>query len=154
MTRNHRSTVIIDKAYKAFFHCNDYLHWAHRPDQVFHSTFILAPEVEFKLALHQHNEGYDTDNISDLPQLLKRMAHIHVATTTNEDSINPSGFQGGAAPTSPPTLTRKAAESLFHRLAQKCLNFNDIPPTVMECGDEDRMEGYLSTAPLDDEVWF
>ena len=25
MARNHRSTVIIDKVYKAFFHCDEYL---------------------------------------------------------------------------------------------------------------------------------
>ena len=51
---------------KAFLHCDDDLHWAHGLDQVLHSTFILALEVEFELALHQHDEGYDTD-IYDLP---------------------------------------------------------------------------------------
>ena len=73
MAGNYRSTVIIDKVYKAFFHCDDYLHWAHRPDKVLHYTFILALEVEFKLALHQHDEGYDTDNIYDLPPVLKKL---------------------------------------------------------------------------------
>ena len=77
----------MDKVYKAFFHCNDYLHWIHRPD-------------------------YDNDNIYDLPQMFKRTAHIHVVTTTNEGSIGPSGFQGGAASTSPSTLTERAVGSL------------------------------------------
>ena len=95
MARNHRSTVIIDKVYKAFFHCNDYHHWALRPDQVLHSTFILALEVEFELALHQHDEGYDIDNIYDLPPMLKNTACIHAVTSTNEGSIDPSGSQGG-----------------------------------------------------------
>ena len=67
MARDHRSTLIIDKIYKAVFHCDDYLHWAHKPDQVLHCTFILSLEVKLELSLHQHNEGYDTDNIYDLP---------------------------------------------------------------------------------------
>ena len=45
MAGNHRSTVIIDKVYKVFFHCDDYLQWAHKSDQVLHSTFILPLEV-------------------------------------------------------------------------------------------------------------
>ena len=67
LARNHRSTVIIDKVYKAFFHCDDYLHWVNRPDQILHSSFILTLKVKFELALHQHDEGYDIDNIYDLP---------------------------------------------------------------------------------------
>ena len=55
MVGNHRSTVIIDKVYNAFFHCDDYLHWAHRPDQVLLSMFILALEVKLEIALYQHN---------------------------------------------------------------------------------------------------
>ena len=82
MVGNHRSTVIIDKVNKAFYHCDDYLHWARRPDQVLHSTFMLALEAEFELALHQHKEGYDTENIYDLLQPLKRTACIHMVTTT------------------------------------------------------------------------
>ena len=76
MARNHRCTVIIVNVYKAFFHCDDYLLWAHRPDPVLHSTIILALEVEFELALHQQDECYDTDSIYDLPQQLKRTAHL------------------------------------------------------------------------------
>ena len=84
MAGNHRSTVVIDKVYKAFFHCDDYLHWAQRPDQVLHSPFTVALAVKSELALHQHDEGYDTDNVYDLPQLLKRTACIHAVITTNK----------------------------------------------------------------------
>ena len=28
-----------------------------------------------------------------------------------------------------------------------------MPPTIMECDDEDEGEEYFPTAPLDDEVW-
>ena len=153
MAGNHRSTVIMDKVYKAFFHCNDYHYWAHRPDQALHSTFILALEVKFELALHQQNEGYDTDNIYYLPKPLKRPTCSHVVTTKNKGSIDPWGSQGGSACTPPLTRTGRAVEPLSHRLAWKCLNFSDMPPTIMECKDEDKEEEYFPTAPLDEEVW-
>ena len=94
MAGNHRSTVIKDKVYKAFFHCDDYFHLANRPDQVLHSTIILALDIKFEMALHQQDEGYDTDNIYDVPQLFKRTACIHVVITTNEGPIDPWGSQG------------------------------------------------------------
>ena len=121
MARNHRSTVIIDKVYKTFLLCDDYLHWAIRPDQVLHSTFILALEVEFELALHQDNEGYLNDNIHDLPQMLERTAPLHSVTTTDEGSIDPSGFQGGAASTSPLTPTGRAVEPPIPQISSEML---------------------------------
>ena len=151
MARNHRSTVIIDKDYKTFFHCDDYLHWAHRSDQVLHSTFILALEVKLQLALYQDDEGYDTDNIYDLLPMLKRAAHIHAVTTTNEGSINPSGSQGDSAFIPPLTLTGRAAGSPSYRLAWKCLNFDGIFPTIMGYSGEDEEEEYFPTASRDDE---
>ena len=149
MAGNHRFTVIIDKIYKAFFHCNNCLHWAFRSDQVLHSTFILAPEVEFELVLHQHGEGYDTDNICDLPPMLKRTACIHAVTSTNEDSIDPSGSKGVAESIPPSTPTGRTTGPPFYRSAQKCLKFDDIPPTIKECDNKGEEEEHFPTAPLD-----
>ena len=153
MARNPRSTVIIGKVYKVFFQCDDYLHWANSPDKVLCSTFILALEVNFELALHQHNEGYDTDNIYDLPPMPKRTACIQAVITTNMSSIDPSGSHGGAVSIPPSTLTGEIGGLLFYRSAQKCLNFNDMPPTIMEFDDQDEEEEYFLRASLDDEVW-
>ena len=113
----------------------------------------MALKVKFELALHQHNEGYDTDNIYDLSQLLKKATNILVVAITNKGSIYSSGSQGGEASTHPLTPTRRAVEPLFHRWAHKYLNFNDMPPTIMECYYQDKEEEYFPTAPLDDEVW-
>ena len=89
---------------------------AHGPDQVLHSNFILTMEVEFELVLHQHNEGYATDNNYDLPQLLTRTAHIYVVTSTNEGFFDPSGSQGGAAPI-PPLSQLEDQQDQFYRMA-------------------------------------
>ena len=62
----------------------------------------------------------------------------------NEGPINPSGSQRGAVSTSLLTLTGRAVETPFHRLPWKCLNFDNMPPTVMECDDEDKEK---STSP-------
>ena len=81
------------------------------------------------------------------------MACIHVVTTTNEGSINSLGPKGDAVPTSPLTLTERSAESPFHSSVQKHLNFNVMPPTIMECKDEEKRKSASPQHPLDDEVW-
>ena len=40
---NYRSTVVLNRVYKALFHCDDFLHWAHRPDQILLATIMFAP---------------------------------------------------------------------------------------------------------------
>ena len=45
---NHRSTVILNKVYKAFFHYDDFLHCAYSPDQNLLAMFMLALEIEFE----------------------------------------------------------------------------------------------------------
>ena len=102
MARNIQVYSNYRQGLQGIFHCSDYLQWAYRPDQVLLSTFILALELEFELALHQHNEGYDTDNIYNL-QSPPQMRVVLI----------PSGSQGGAASTSPLTLTGRAVEPYF-----------------------------------------
>ena len=116
--RNHRSTVIIDKIYKAFFNFDDLLHWAHRPDEILHSTFIVALEIEFKLALHLQDEGYATDNNYDLPQPLQTTACVYVVTSTTKAS--PHGIYSTNLPNHPdrkgsgtPTLKNGPKTSQF-----------------------------------------
>ena len=94
----------------------------------------------FELALHQHNKGYDSENIYDLPPMLKRTAHIHMVTSTNKGPIDPLGSQGGVMSISPSTPTGRTSSTLFHRLAQKFLNIDEMPLTLMECYDEDKDE--------------
>ena len=44
---NHRATMILNKA---FLHCEDFLHWAYKPNLP--ATFLLALDIEFKRGLY------------------------------------------------------------------------------------------------------
>ena len=72
---------------------------------------------------HHHNEGYDTDNIYILPQMLKRDVCIHVVTMANEGSINTSGFLGGAASISSIYLNRKSRGTPILQIGLKVHKF-------------------------------
>ena len=135
MARYHMTTVISDNLYKTFLHCDDYLLWAHRPDQVLHSTFILALEVKFKLALYQLNEGCDTDNIYDLPPVHKISAPVYEVTTTNKHSTDPSGSKGMQQHLCPHQPSQEEQDSQWH-----APNHHGV------------WQGRHPTAPLDDKV--
>ena len=62
---NHRSTLILDKVYMAFFHCKDFLHWAYTPNLP--ATFLLTLEIKFEKGLYLQKEGSDTDVNYDFP---------------------------------------------------------------------------------------
>ena len=59
VTRTHRAIIILDKVYKAFFHCEDFINWAYKLHLT--HTFVLVLEIEFKRGLYQHDESYDAD---------------------------------------------------------------------------------------------
>ena len=59
VARNHRAMMILNKVYKAFFHCRDFINWTYKPNLT--ATFLLALEIEFKRELYLHDEDYDTD---------------------------------------------------------------------------------------------
>ena len=89
VTGNHRATMILDKVYKALFHCEDFLYWAYKPNLP--GTFLLALKVEFEKVLHLHNESYDTDVNYNLPQPFKKTACIYVVASVAETSFGPMG---------------------------------------------------------------
>ena len=60
MAGTYRSTVFLDRVHTAIFHSEDFLDWAHRPDQILLSTFLLALEIKFEGLLYLHDEGYET----------------------------------------------------------------------------------------------
>ena len=57
--------MILKMVYKAYFYCEDFLHWAYKPNLP--ATFLLALENEFENGLYLHDEGYDTDVNYGLP---------------------------------------------------------------------------------------
>ena len=58
----YRSTVVLNRVYKAFFHSEDFLHWGHRPDQILLAMLMLALEIKLKQALFLHDIGYKTSD--------------------------------------------------------------------------------------------
>ena len=58
--------MILNKVYKAFFYCEDFLHWAYKPNLL--AMFLEALEIKFERGLYLHDEGYDNDANYDLPQ--------------------------------------------------------------------------------------
>ena len=70
VVRNHRTTMILNKVYKAFFHCEDFINWAFKPNRA--CKLLLAFEIKFERGLYLHDEGYDIDANYNLPQHLKR----------------------------------------------------------------------------------
>ena len=148
--RNHRTTMILDKLYKAFFHCEDFLQWAYKPSLP--ATFLLAFEIMFERGLYLHNEGYDTDVDYDLPQPLKKTDYIYVVTSTAETSFDPMGYQRSAIPAFMSTPIGRPAEPLLLQMVHRHLNFDDSPPPAV-VPDDDKEEEDFPTALLDDLVW-
>ena len=90
VARNHRATIILDKVYKAFFHCKDFIHWTYKPNLP--ATFLLALEIKLKRGLYHIDEGYDTDANYHLPQPLKKTANIYVVTAAAKTSFGSTGY--------------------------------------------------------------
>ena len=112
MARNYRSIIILDKVYKAFVHCDDFLHWAFRAN--LSAMFMLALEIKLEGALYLHNEGYKTDDDYGLPQPLNKPTHINKGPSVAEASFDSVGYQGSTIPASPSTLKRRPADSPLH----------------------------------------
>ena len=76
--------------------------------------FLLALEIEFEKGLYLHNAGYDTDVNYDLPQPLKKSAHMYVVTSVAETSFNPMGYQGSTVSIFPSALKGRSMEPPFY----------------------------------------
>ena len=98
MDSSHRSTFILNKAYKEFFHCDDF-HWAYRPVQNLLPMFMLALEIKFERVPYLHDEGYKTSDDYDLCQPLNKSTHIYAVPSVAAASFNPTDYQTPMIPT-------------------------------------------------------
>ena len=60
-----------------------------------------------------HDKGYDTDADYDLPQPLKKTAHVYAITAAAKTSFKPMGYQTSGMPTLMSTPKGRLAESPF-----------------------------------------
>ena len=107
-------------------------------------------DLEFKRALHYHDEGYKSNNDYGIPPQITRHIHMYSVFTT-EASFNPADFTTAQCPISPltPRLSRSPP---FQEWVCQCLNIKEISPPMPETDSEDNEE-HLPTADLDDLVW-
>ena len=87
--RTHRAMMILNKVYKAFFHCEDFVNWAYKL-HIPH-TFLLALKIEFERGLHLHDEGCGTDANFDLSQPMKKTTCIYAVTALAETFFSSTG---------------------------------------------------------------
>ena len=98
VARNLRAMMILDKVYKAFFYCKDFIHWAYTTNIL--ATFLLDLKIKLETGLYLQDEGYDIDANYGLLQLLNKTAYIYVVTSAVKTSFNPMHFQISAIPSS------------------------------------------------------
>ena len=114
VARSERSIMILNKVYKAFFHCEDFLHWAYRPDQILLAMFMLALKIDFERALYPNDEGYETDDDYDLPQPLNKPTNIYAVQSVATPYFNYTDYQKPTISTSLTTPKERPGESQLH----------------------------------------
>ena len=90
---NHRSTVILNMVYKAFFHYDDFIHWGCRLVQNLLAIIMLAIEITFERALYLYNEGYKTGADYDIPQTPNKSTCINVVPSVTTVSLRLADYQ-------------------------------------------------------------
>ena len=118
------------------------------PDEIVLAGIMTALDLEFKRALHYHDEGYDSDNDYRLPGQVMRPVHVYLVSTTKV-SFNPADYKDAQFPTSPFMPRWPRDELPFHQGVHHCLTFDETPPPEVDSDDEE----YFPTADFDDPVW-
>ena len=146
----YRSTVVLNRVYKAFFHSEDFLDWAHIPDQMLLAILMLALEIESERMLYLHNEGSETGDDYGLPQPLNKSIYIYSVLSLAKDSFSFTDYQKPMISTSLLNLKWRQVKSTLHLLVHRQLNFNNLHPSSVDSCDD--AEKNIPTAPLDDPV--
>ena len=63
----YRSTSILEKVQKAFFNYYQFDAMTYMPDGIILARMMTTLDLEFKRALHYHDERYESNNDNGLP---------------------------------------------------------------------------------------
>ena len=118
------------------------------PEEIVLARIMTTLDLEFKRALHYHDEGHESDNDYGLPTQVMRPVYVYSVSTTKA-SFNPTLYKGAQCPISPFTPRQPRDELPFHQGGCQCLTFDEKPPPEVDSEDEE----YLPTADLDDLIW-
>ena len=128
--------MILDKVYKPFFHCEDFMNWVYKLNLT--HMFLLPLEIKFKRELYLHDEGYDTDANYDSPQPFKMTTHIYVVRATAETAFQTTVYLSS-------TPKGRPAEPTLHWMAHRHLKFGDPPPPAVDPNNNLEEENSYST---------
>ena len=96
------------------------------PDEMFLARIMTALDLEFKMALHYHDEGYESDKDYRLPTQVMRPLHVYSVLTT-EASFIPTDYKGAQC-FIPPYMPRQHRDELpFCQGVCQCLTFDETP---------------------------
>ena len=96
----YREMAILGRVYAAFFNYHQFNEMTSMPDEIVLARIMTTLDLEFKRALHYHDEGYESDNDYGPPtQVMKHVLVYSVSTT--EASFNPTDYKGAQCPISP-----------------------------------------------------
>ena len=96
----YRATAILGRVHIVFFNYHHFNEMTNMPDEIVLAKIMTALDLDFKRDLHDHDEGYDSDNDYGLLGPVKRLVCIYLVSTT-EASFNPTDYKGAQFPTSP-----------------------------------------------------
>ena len=63
----YRSTSILERVHKAFFNYYQFDAMTYMLDEIILARMVTALDLEFKRALHYHDEGYESNNVYGFP---------------------------------------------------------------------------------------
>ena len=58
----YRATAILSSVHTAFFNYHYCIEMTNMPDEIVLARIMTPLDLEFEMALHYHDEGYDSDN--------------------------------------------------------------------------------------------
>ena len=135
-SRHIQSNNNSGRVHTAFFNYHYFSEMNYIPDEIILISIMAALDVEFKWALHYHDEEYETDNDYGLPDPVMRPVHIYLVSTT-EASFNPVDYKGAQCPISSFTPRWPRDELPFCQGVCWWLTFDETPLPEMDSHDED-----------------
>ena len=89
----YRGTPILGRVHAAFFISHQIKAMIYMPDEIVLARMMTALDLEFKKAMHYHDEGYESDGHYGLPPQVMRPVCIYSVFTT-EAFFNPAEYKG------------------------------------------------------------
>ena len=93
----YKATAILSRVHTAFFNHHYFSKMTNMPDEIVLARIMTALDLKFERAIHYLDEGYDSDNDSDLPGPFMRPVCAYLVSMT-EASLNHMDYKGAQVP--------------------------------------------------------